>query len=630
MKRLRVPSARSALMIAAIALVGVANARDPQTPDFGPNVTILDPSMSVDEINAKLRSIARRSNGFDEIRSAVYFMPGTYGSAAGQNAPATATGIIDSPVGFMETVQGLGASPEGVTINGNLRVGTPTGVALGTFWRSLRNVRINPIEADETPHTMRWNTSQACPVRRVDIVGGLDLAGGVAGGNLIANSRIAGLVSAGFDWTTDPVPRAGQFYYYVHDSQIGSWQGHWINYVFSGVVGSPATQFMPGDVTSLRTTPIVRDAPFLYVDHDIFKVFEPNALSRSSGFRWGTRDCMDKTGQHPRRACDGVSVSLHRFFIAKPSDDARTINEALAHGKNLILTPGVYKVAAAIHVVRPNTILMGMGLATVTPINGTAAIQVDDVPGVSISAIIVDANATHSDVLAQIGTRDGRSRSHNQPESDPTNPTTLSDFFVRVGGSYRGQATTSLEINQDNVLIDNTWLWRADHGNRGTTGWKINTGDHGLVVNGNHVTVLGLFVEHYQKTQVVWKGNAGRTIFLQSEAPYDPPNQAAYMNGGEDGFPFYEVASDVTAHEAAGMTAQTLFLFSRSPIYIESAYKAPVSPHVRFQGMFTGVLLGVGGIRKVINDAGGSALAAGGPPPFIAGVKATTQLGSYP
>ena len=53
------------------------------------------------------------------------------------------------------------------------------------------------------------------------------------------------------------------------------------------------------------------------------------------------------------------------------------------------------------------------------------------------------------------------------------------------------------------------------------------------MVNGDNVLATGLFVEHYQKYQVVWNGNGGKTIFFQNEMPYDPPNQAAWMNGVE-------------------------------------------------------------------------------------------------
>jgi hypothetical protein len=603
---------------ASLALASLAHAHNHRPlPDFGPNVTIIDPSMSVDEINTTLQGLATRSTGFDEVRNAVYFMPGTYGSKSGAADPVTAAGFINSAVGFMETVQGLGASPDDVTINGNLRVGTATQNALGTFWRSLANVKINPIEVDEPAHTMRWNTSQASPVRRVDIVGNLDLAGGVAGGNLIANSRISGNVTAGYDWVTDPTPQAGQFYYIFHDSQIGSFQGHWINYVFSGVVGAPPTQFNPGDVTTLPTTPLSREAPFLYVDKDnAFKVFVPRTLTNTRGVLWNEK---------------GDSLPLNQFYIAKPTDTADVINQALKHGKHLILTPGVYHVTEAIRVTRPNTIIMGIGLATVTPVNGTAAIEVEDVSGVSISAITVDANTINSDVLVRIGNNQGDSNRNRYRRhcGDERNPTLLSDVFVRVGGSYAGHATTSFEINQDNVLIDHTWLWRADHGNKGTTGWTVNTGAHGLVVNGDQVTGLGLFVEHYQKTLIVWNGNAGRTIFLQSEAPYDPPNQAAYMNATEDGYPIYEVAPDVTSHSATGLTAETLFIFSPTPLFIHSAYKTPVGPGIHFKDIFAGILLGQGGFQNVINESGGSAQ-AGGPPPFAAGVGATTQVTSFP
>jgi hypothetical protein len=601
----------ASLLTTSIALAFGASAHSAAAPDFGPNVTIIDPSMSVDAINSTLQALATKSTGFDEVRHAVYFMPGTYGSAAGADNPATATGYIDSPVGFMETVQGLGASPGDVTINGNLRAGQATGFSLNTFWRSLANIKINPIETDEaTPHTMRWNTSQAAPVRRVDIVGNLDLSGGSAGGNLISNSRISGVVIGGFRWVTDSTRLGGQFYYYIHDSQIGGFQGHFANYVFSGVQGAPAAEFNPGDVTNLPTTPVSREAPFLFLDHKTFKVSVPEVRTNVVGYHWNGRS----------------SLSLDKFFIAQPTDTAQAINDALGHGKNLIMTPGVYKVTKAIHIVRANTIVMGMGLATLTPINGTAAIQVDDVPGVSISAITIDANTVNSAVLVQVGTpnRDAhRGDSREGPIS-----TTLSDVFVRVGGSYAdSHATTSFEINQDNVLIDHTWLWRADHGAKGTTGWTVNTGDHGLVVNGDHVTALGLFVEHYQKTQIVWNGDAGQTIFLQSEAPYDPPNQAAYMNGTENGYPFYEVAADVRSHDASGMTAMSLFM-AKTPIFIHSAFKAPSAPNVRFHHILAGVLLGTGGIEHVINDSG--AHAEVGDPSFLASVAATTQVTSYP
>ena len=56
---------------------------------------------------------------------------------------------------------------------------------------------------------------------------------------------------------------------------------------------------------------------------------------------------------------------------------------------------------------------------------------------------------------------------------------------------------------------------RADHG-VAPVGWTINTADNGLIVNGNNVEATGLFVEHFQKNEVQWNGNGGKTIFFQT------------------------------------------------------------------------------------------------------------------
>ena len=85
-------------------------------------------------------------------------------------------------------------------------------------------------------------------------------------------------------------------------------------------------------------------------------------------------------------------------------------------------------------------------------------------------------------------------------------------------------------------MLDDIWAWRADHGKG--VGWTDNTADTGLVVNGDHVTATGLFVEHYQKTEVIWNGEHGVVTFFQNEKPYDPPSQAAWMSApGKEGYP---------------------------------------------------------------------------------------------
>lgn len=181
-------------------------------------------------------------------------------------------------------------------------------------------------------------------------------------------------------------------------------------------------------------------------------------------------------------------------------------------------------------------------------------------------------------------------------------PSSLHDVFFRIGGAGVGKATTSLTINSNGVIGDHLWLWRADHGSG--VGWTSNTGATGLVVNGNNVTMYGLFVEHYQKHQTIWNGNGGRTYFYQNEMPYDPPNQASWMNGSTQGYAAYKVADSVTSHQVYGFGSYCYFNVNPS-VTAEHAIEAPNNANVRFKDMVTVSLGGTGTIRHVVNDRGG-------------------------
>ena len=222
-------------------------------------------------------------------------------------------------------------------------------------------------------------------------------------------------------------------------------------------------------------------------------------------------------------ATPGMSVPISKFFIATPSTPVLAIDAALALGRDLILTPGVYDLKAPIVVSRPDTVVLGLGFPTLVPQDGTAAMQVLSVPGVKLSGMIFDAGPRNSRVLLQVGGPLGAGT------GSAADPTLVQDVFFRIGGATAGSATTSLVVNDSHVILDDIWAWRADHG--AGAGWTGNTADTGLVVNGNDVTAYGLAVEHYQKTEVIWNGQQGEDIFFQNEMPYDPPSQAAWMSG---------------------------------------------------------------------------------------------------
>lgn len=242
-----------------------------------------------------------------------------------------------------------------------------------------------------------------------------------------------------------------------------------------------------------------------------------------------------------------------------------------------------------------DTVVLGLGFATLKPMNGTAAMTTADVDGLIIEGLLFDAGPLESPVLLRVGPEESK-RGHDK------DPISLLDVFFRIGGAGAGRTRVNLEVNSNDTIIDHTWIWRADHG-RGV-GWNVNTSDNGLVVNGNDVTAYGLFVEHHQKFQVLWNGNGGRTYFYQSEIPYDPPTQASYTSApGTDGWASYKVAGSVTSHEAWGMGIYSVFTYPE--VVLTRAVEAPKRPGVRFHHIITVALGRHGAILNVINDKGG-------------------------
>ncbi|MDH2427166.1 discoidin domain-containing protein [Sphaerisporangium sp. TRM90804] len=532
--------------------------------DFGPNVSVFDPSMPAATIQARLNSVfaEMESNQFGQQRYALLFKPGTYN--------------VGARVGYYTHVAGLGMSPDDVTINGPVMVdaGWFNGNATQNFWRAAENMALRPNEGYN-----RWAVSQAAPFRRMHVRSDMQLDdGGWSSGGFISDSKIDGQVRSG-----------SQQQWLTRNSELGSWSGSVWNMVFTGVAGAPPPNFPNPSHTVVDQTPVSREKPFLYVNSaGAYNVFVPSLRQNTRGATW-------TSGQTP-----GSSLPLGDFCIARPGDTAAKLNAALASGKHLLFTPGVYHVDQPLRVTRPDTVVLGIGLATIIPDNGTMALSVADVDGVKIAGLLIDAGPVNTPVLVEVGPA-GSSASH------AANPTTLHDLFVRIGGAHVGKATTSVVVNSRNVIGDNLWLWRGDHGTG--VGWTVNTADTGLVVNGSDVVMYGLFAEHYQKYQVIWNGERGRTYFFQNEMPYDPPNQASFMNGSTLGYAAYKVADSVTTHEAWGLGSYCLFLDDTS-IVAERAFEVPNRSGVRLHNMVIVSLGGVGTIRHVVNNTGGPVNAA--------------------
>lgn len=355
--------------------------------------------------------------------------------------------------------------------------------------------------------------------------------------------------------------------------------------VFVGVKNPPAGEWPSPPYTKVERTPIVREKPFLQLDaKSNWSVVIPELRTDSTGITW-------HNGSTP-----GRTLPLSSFYLAHPDKDtAATLNAQLAKGRNLLFTPGIYELSAPIHIARPDTVVMGLGFATLLPTHGTAAITTADVDGIEIAGLLFDAGPEMSPHLLEIGPK-GSSASHAR------NPITLHDVFFRDGGAGVGRTQGNLVINSNDTIVDHTWIWRADHGAH--VGWTENPSNNGLVVNGNNVTIYGLFVEHHQQYQVLWNGNHGRTYFYQSEIPYDAPDQPNYTSAaGTNGWASYKVADTVTDHEAWGLGVYSVF---RHPnVVLTRAIEVPRAPGVRFHHMVTIALDDKGEISNVIDDKGG-------------------------
>lgn len=533
--------------------------RLPGGGDLGPNVLVFDPSTA--GIQAKLDEVftQQESAQFGTGRYALLFKPGTYNG-------------LNAQLGFYTSIMGLGLSPDDTTINGDVTVdaGWFNGNATQNFWRSAENLALAPANG-----TNRWAVAQAAPFRRMHVRGGLNLSPtgyGWASGGYIADSRIDGQVGP-----------YSQQQWYTRDSAIGSWlNGVW-NMVFSGVEGAPAQSFPNPPYTTLDTTPVSREKPFLHVTGSSdLHVFLPEKRTNARGVTWGNGT--------PR----GTSLPLSQFYVAKPGVSAATLNQALAQGLHLLLTPGIYHLDQPVQVNRANTVVLGLGYATLVPDNGVTALRVADVDGVRLAGFLVDAGQVNSPTLLEIGPR-GASRDHS------ANPTTVQDVFVRIGGAGAGKATTSMVVNSRHTIVDHTWVWRADHGEG--VGWETNRADYGVVVNGDDVLCTGLFVEHFNKYDVQWNGQRGRTIFFQNEKAYDAPNQAAIQNGSVKGYAAYKVGDGVTAHEGWGLGSYCYY--NVDPTIVQhSGFAAPNRAGVRFHDLLVVSLGGKGQYERVINETG--------------------------
>ena len=532
--------------------------------DWGSNVLVFDTNMATATIQSKMDAIydKQASNHFGPERYAYLFKPGRY--------------QVDVQIGFFMTAAGLGINPDDTTITGSVRSKATwfQGNATQNFWRGIENFAVVPTLEN---NTMVWAVSQGTSLRRLHVRGNINLwDNGWASGGFIGDTKVDGIIDSGT-----------QQQFLSRDCVYNKWQGHNWNMVFVGVQGSPSGSWPTVPYSVVPSTPVIREKPYLAVDaKDNWVVMYPPKKTASTGISW----------TDPKQA--PIPLPITSFYIAHAnSDSADTLNAALKKGLHIIFTPGHYELNNSLQVTYRNTILLGLGIATLEPKLGTAAIEVDDVDGVTVAGLVVDAGPLNSTSLLVVG-KAGSTQDHS------SNPTVLHDVSCRVGGAGAAKTSACLTINSRNVILDNTWLWRADHGDG--AGWNSNPSANGIIINGDNVTAYGLFSEHFQAYQTVWNGNNGVMYMYQSEFPYDPPDQTSWRHDNVNGYASYKVGSSVTRHTAVGLGMYGVF---HNPVVTENAVESPTTAGINFSHVMTywiGVAPG-SAINHIINGTGGAA-----------------------
>ncbi len=581
---------------------------------FGLDTDIFEETDDMNQIQDHFNEVYKTTEAgqFGQDRHAYLFAPGTYHKEDKD---------LSVEIGFYTQVAGLGISPEDTEVDKiNCKAEWMMGIkydggvnynACCNFWRSVENLTT---DASDT----LWAVSQATAMRRMNFTGSIKTVrerdkngkwisyekhvgdlylhqqGGYASGGFLADSKIYGDISMG-----------SQQQWLTRNTIAGNMQAAvWNNVVVgsgSEVVNEDGTTTITkmngtqngwpnGTNTVVDETPIIQEKPFLAIDTEgkygevgAYGVFVPEIRRNAVGVSWDGDEIK------------GEFINVDEFFVAKPTNTVDEINAALAEGKNLILTPGIYKYSKPIVVNNSDTVILGMGYATIEVTNGNQAMTIGNVEGVILAGILFDAGPVKSKVLLTVGTE------KNETEYEDYS-VALCDTFYRVGGASRepGTTETCVIVNSNNVIGDNFWVWRADHG--AGVAWDKNKSEHGVIINGDNVTTYGLMVEHFQKEQTIWNGDNGRCYMYQSELPYDIKSQDVWNATGSYGYASYNVSSNVKYHEGYGIGVYSCY--QAATCFAESGLKCPDTPGVKFTNVCTYSLVGNGGIDYAINDSG--------------------------
>jgi len=415
------------------------------------------------------------------------------------------------------------------------------GVGTHAFWRSVEGVetlttrteraeagaKVAASDRSSQPDAV-WMVSQACPIRRARFatlwlaapagVSSQWLSGGFTSEVEVSGEMVFASQYGQEQWLSRNV-QAGQL--------TASERSH--NIVFANSAAKSADRKQPPRtyLSSVNATlPIVRK-PYLRADdkgHVAIRVPPVEAATR--GWSLQAEEATDE-GSH--------SHALSRECVAgqdKASNATTSTAELqamLGRCTVVLLLPAIYPINATLKVdanSAPSLVaILGVGLATLRLMVPQPALQIASTR-LRLSGVMIDVSFPGSKAQTNLSIVDWQRASTLTSEGAAKQPgASIHDLFVRtwrdprianqwVPSAYRSM----LRVRQPGLIIDHVWLWMADHD---CVGYPAPSSvEHGLEVEAADVIAYALQVEHQIKELVLWSGEGGTTVMLQTEAAY--------------------------------------------------------------------------------------------------------------
>ena len=374
-----------------------------------------------------------------------------------------------------------------------------------------------------------WAASQACAVRRLNCNGVFLLSEyqGHSSGGFIADSIFNNNIEEALQYATQQ-----QYLTRNCDIQTGGGinGGAW-NLVFVGSkINKWSEDYYSEPIsTVIDNTEVIAQKPYIYFDNPHYYLAVPSEKENCSG----VTDYNDLNASY--------ILTEGNVIIIKTDGDFNSINDDFnkKDTKIIIITPNVYNLEKSIEI-EGNFIILGIGMPTIRAPRNDPAIVARNINGGRLAGILIEASLGVKDCLVDWG-------NITENDTDTTN-SYIHDLYCRVGGNLNASnccvrvTDSMLKISKSHTIIDNAWLWVADHGNDMPASSKCSSDltDSDIkwetiwynaycptclhVTNSaSKVTAYCLQAEHSTGGNIVnWYGDNGSIYMFQSEFPYHP------------------------------------------------------------------------------------------------------------